>query len=96
MSVQTIHFRGRVEVCENQHFFHTLLTFWRDFYYFHGDFWHSKNVDVYSFGGRGSQKVYGLYTHENVDIYGWPPKPFWYVIKSQQQENIEVAPLQTY
>ncbi len=22
--------------------------------------------------GRGSQKVYGLYTHENVDIYGWP------------------------
>ncbi len=19
-----------------------------------------------------SQKVYGLYTHENVDIYGWP------------------------
>ncbi len=32
-----------------------------------------KNVDVYSFlGGRGSQKVYGLYTHENVDIYGWP------------------------
>ncbi len=23
-------------------------------------------------GGRGSQKVYGLYTHENVDIYGWP------------------------
>ncbi len=24
------------------------------------------------FGGRGSQKVYGLYTHENVDIYGQP------------------------
>ncbi len=23
-------------------------------------------------GGRGSQKVYGLYTHENVDIYGRP------------------------
>ncbi len=22
--------------------------------------------------GGGSQKVYGLYTHENVDIYGWP------------------------
>ncbi len=44
------------------------------FYYFHGDFWHSKNVDMYSFGGgrRGSQKVYGLYTNENVDIYGRP------------------------
>ncbi len=25
-------------ICENQHFFHTLLTFWPDFYYFHGDF----------------------------------------------------------
>ncbi len=47
-------------VCENQHFFlniylhdliHffcTLLTFWTDFYYFHGDFWHAKNVE-----GRG-------------------------------------------
>ncbi len=59
--------------CENQHFFHILLTFWSDFYYFHGDFWHSKNVDVYSFlGVRGSQKVYGLYSHENVDIYGQP------------------------
>ncbi len=38
-------------VCENQHFVHTLLTFWPDFFNFHGDFWHSKNVDVYSFGG---------------------------------------------
>ncbi len=35
---------------------------------FHEDFWHSKNVDMYS--GGGSQKVYGLYTRENVDIYG--------------------------
>ncbi len=43
------------------------LTFWSDFYYFHGYFWHSKHVDVYS---SGSQKVYGLYTHDNVDIYG--------------------------
>ncbi len=25
---------------ENQKKFHTLLTFWLDFYYFHGDFWH--------------------------------------------------------
>ncbi len=42
---------------------------------FHGDFWHSKNANVYfCVGGRwgGSQKVYGLYTHENDDIYGWP------------------------
>ncbi len=34
-----------------------------------------KNVDMYSFfggGERGSQKVYGLYNHENVDIYGRP------------------------
>ncbi len=69
-SVQTIHFRGGVGGCENQHFYHTLLTFWPDFYYFLVDLWHSKNVDVYAFGGRGSQKVYGLYTRENVDIYG--------------------------
>ncbi len=43
---------------ENQHFFCTLLTFWPDFYYFHGDFRHSKNVDVYSFfwGGGGGLK----------------------------------------
>ncbi len=60
-------------VCENQHFFCTLLTFWPDFYYFHGDFWHSNIFDDYFFGGgRGSQKVYGLYTRENIDIYGQP------------------------
>ncbi len=43
-------------------------TFWPDFYYFHADFWHSKNVDVYSFrgGGRVSQKVYGLYLMKMV------------------------------
>ncbi len=57
---------------EYQHFVLKLLTLCPDFYYLHGDFWHSKNVDVYSFGGRGSQKVYGLYTHENVDIYRQP------------------------
>ncbi len=79
MSVQTIHFQGEGgRICENHHFFCAHLTFWPDFYYFHGDVWHSKNVDVYSFfgGGRGSQKVYVLYTHENVDIYGWPLKWF--------------------
>ncbi len=39
---------------EKQHFFNKLFTFWSDFYYFHGDFWHSKNVDVYSFWGGES------------------------------------------
>ncbi len=28
------------------------------------------------FGGRGCQKVYGLYTHGNVDIYGRPLNDF--------------------
>ncbi len=27
-------------------------------------------------GEEGSQKVYGLYTPENVDIYGWPLTDF--------------------
>ncbi len=27
-------------------------------------------------GGGGSEKVYCLYTHENVDILGWPLKAF--------------------
>ncbi len=71
-------FGWRGGVCENQHLFCTLLTFWPDFYYFHRDFWHSKYVDVYSFGGKGSQKVYGLNTHENVDIYG-PPLNEWLI-----------------
>ncbi len=35
----------------------------------------TKNVGLYTLkgGGRGSEKVYCLYTHENVDIFGWPP-----------------------
>ncbi len=33
--------------------FAILLTFWSDFYYFHGDFWQSQNVDVYFFWGEG-------------------------------------------
>ncbi len=34
----------------------------------------TKNVGLYTWrgGGRGSEKVYFLYTHENVDIFGWP------------------------
>ncbi len=51
-------FGGRGGVFENEHFFHTLLTFWTDFVYFHGDFSHTKNVDVYSFlGGLRKRKV---------------------------------------
>ncbi len=34
----------------------------------------TKNVDLYTGRGRGrgSEKVYCLYTHENFDIFGWP------------------------
>ncbi len=34
----------------------------------------TKNVGLYAWRGRGrgSEKVYCLYTHENVDIFGWP------------------------
>ncbi len=34
----------------------------------------TKNVGLYTCrgGGRGYEKVYCLYTHENVDIFGWP------------------------
>ncbi len=34
----------------------------------------TKNVGLYTWrgGGRGSEKVYCFYTHENVDIFGWP------------------------
>ncbi len=67
------YFRGeRGGVCENQKKIHTLLTFWPDFYYFHGDFWHFCWCVLFWSGGRGYQKVYGLYTHENVDINGRP------------------------
>ncbi len=44
-------------VCENLILLRKLLTFWPDFYYFHGDFWHTKNVDVYSFFGGGREGV---------------------------------------
>ncbi len=34
----------------------------------------TKHVGLYTWrgGGRGSEKVYCLYTHENDDIFGWP------------------------
>ncbi len=73
MSVQILHFRGgRGEICENQNIFCTLLTFWSDFYYFHGIFGTQQMLMCTLFGGGGSQKVYSLYTHEHVDIYGRP------------------------
>ncbi len=54
---------GGKGVCENKHFVHTLLTFWPDFYCFHVDFLHSKNVDVYSFGwGRVSESVWFVHS----------------------------------
>ncbi len=69
MSVQTIHFRGE-GICENQHFFRTLLNFWLDFIILMGIFSTQKMLmcTLLGGGGRGSQKVYGLYNHENVDI----------------------------
>ncbi len=36
----------------------------------------TKNIGLYIWrgGGRVSKKVYCLYTHEKVDIFGWPLK----------------------
>ncbi len=51
-------FRGKGRgVCENQHIFRTLIPFWPDFYYFHGDFWNSKMLICTLFGGRWVGKV---------------------------------------
>ncbi len=38
-------------VYENQHFFHTLLSFWPDFYYFHGEFGTQKTIFLGVGGG---------------------------------------------
>ncbi len=50
----------------------------------------TKNVGLYTWrgGGRGSEKVYCVYTHENVDIFGRPRiqrfiKVYIHVIKYQ-------------
>ncbi len=40
------------------------------------------------FGGGGSQKVYGLYTCENVDIYGRPLRLVDKSVKFMFQQNI--------
>ncbi len=37
-------------------FFSTLLTFWPDFYYFHGDFLHSKMMCTLFLWGEGLRK----------------------------------------
>ncbi len=34
-----------------------------------------KNVDMYTFSGEWSEKVYVVCTHLNVDNYGWPLVP---------------------
>ncbi len=46
----------------------------------------TKEVGLYNWRGegRGSEKVYCLYTHENVDIFGWPLRYYcffiiWYI-----------------
>ncbi len=51
-----------------------ILNSWPDFYYFKGIFLSVKKIlmGTLYLGRRGSQKVYGLYTHESVDIYGRP------------------------
>ncbi len=64
---KTYTFGGR-GVCQNQHFFCT-LNFLAWFLLFS---WRILTLNnCWCVGGR-SQKVYGLYTLENVDIYGRP------------------------
>ncbi len=72
MSVQTIHFwvgRG----CKNQKILFTFNFFAIFFIIFMGIFGTQKMLmcTLFLWGG-GVQKVYGLYIHENVDIYGRP------------------------
>ncbi len=39
-----------------------------------------KNVGLYSWmGGGGGLKKYCLYTHENVDNFGWPLTYMWQI-----------------
>ncbi len=50
----------------------------------------TKNDGLYTWrgGGRGSEKVYCLYTHENVDIFGWPLSVIHF--NSFRRGNVEV------
>ncbi len=65
-------------VCENQHFFRTLLTFWPAFYHFHEDYWHSKNVEVYSFfWGGGGLRMCMVCTLMNMLTFMDSPLHLW-------------------
>ncbi len=45
-----------VGLCENQHFFQNILTFWPDFYYFMGIFGTQKMMCTLFLGGGGLRK----------------------------------------
>ncbi len=70
-SVQNIHFQGGgLKINIFPYTFNFLAWF---FIIFMRIFGTQKMLMCTLWGrGRGSQKVYGLYTRENVDIYGWP------------------------
>ncbi len=82
MGVQTIHIgrwggRGIVKI----NFYLYTFNFLAWFLLFAWGFYAIKNVDVYAFFDRGgSQRVYGLYIHENVAIYGQPLMVCWFQI----------------
>ncbi len=66
-------FLGGRGVCENQHYFHTLLPFWPDFYYIHGNFWNSKDVDALFFGGEGvSESVWVVHSSQCWHLWTAP------------------------
>ncbi len=48
----------------------------------------TKKVGLYTWrgGGKGSEKVYCLYTYENVDIFGWPLS--WLVMVGWSDESV--------
>ncbi len=52
-----------------------------DFVSFSSQIIHLKNIDVYTFlGGGGSEKVYVLYTHLNVDNYALPLSKYHFIV----------------
>ncbi len=57
---------------EKNHWFHTFNILAHSFLSFSWQIIHLKNVDMYIFWGgeEGSEKMYVLYTHLNVDNYG--------------------------
>ncbi len=52
----------------------------------------TKNVGLYTWrrGGRGQKKVYCMYTHENVDIFGWPLKQNRYVTGGELKQLSQI------